>query len=76
LLGDSETLPLKGHFSKPRNTNGGRTESNGVSTFRNLITNALEMRNERLKNPRSKFLILTTREYHKITSLIQRVNKI
>lgn len=69
-------LPLKRHFGKPIDAGaGGRTESDGVSAFRNLISNAFEMRDERLKNSGSKLLVLATGENHKLASSDRKKTK-
>lgn len=72
------SLPLKRHFGKPINAavDGGRTESDGVSAFRNLISYAFEMRDERLKNPGSKLLVLATGENHELASSDSKKTKI
>lgn len=69
-------LPLKRHFGKPIDAGaGGRTESDGVSAFRNLISDAFEMRDERLKNSGSKLLVLATGENHKLASSDRKKTK-
>jgi hypothetical protein len=41
--------PLKGGFGEPKSSVGWRKKPNRITTFRDLIFNKFEMRNERFK---------------------------